>query len=331
MVKKLLLLLFVLSITIATKSNMVYADESYTFSYRNTEYQSTKTLTESNDYMQQLKQLETITKDKYSLLDELTFIRNNKYHSSEWKLLAGTLNNDLQHEIEDTSDNILDLQKESFVHIQNSEYIVKPVHLAGTINCLKNGAGSIGGWKGDLCELIETIDRNENKIYEKAYKNFSMEESVFGIYDVYTDMAAVNISSILPQKGSYAEAFENYCSYIPYFNQYALFVKNEFKVDEINKETLRQYVKNSFKNDVYVSYLLNQKGISDNDVRINETCNAFADFILENISNYNLNEELKGIQIFENKKEKKVIARETTKAEIKMKVKMLKKYLSEVK
>ena len=70
MVKKLLLLLFVLSITIATKSNMVYADESYTFSYRNTEYQSTKTLTESNDYMQQLKQLETITKDKYSLLDE---------------------------------------------------------------------------------------------------------------------------------------------------------------------------------------------------------------------------------------------------------------------
>lgn len=267
-------------------SNNKYENYQY---YYPTDYTTSFKVSDTNTWLKQLKIIDQARESsQLSLLDELIYIRSTKYNSKEWEMLAGKYNEEKSLIFELTSNSNV-LKDESYLVIPNTNIIFNPVHTIVAINCTINGAGSIGGWKGDLIELIsEMIECNtditdENAVYQYVYTALNSENGRFNRYDLNSDILAVNLAANMSSTDYLYPIINNYFIYGPYFNQYTLFIQNEFGINnDFDKVQLRKLVNEYMKEDVLVNALMKQINIDTENNSYELIYNAFADYLYDN-------------------------------------------------
>lgn len=242
-------------------------------------------------FIEQLKELDTIAyENNISLNQKLVMLRGNKYNSVYWGELMGYDDDNINSVIESSNPELFaKLRKEETIRINGTDFEIQTTHMYATMNCIKEGLGSLGGWKGDLCECIEQLDTKDyDASYTKAMESFTSDSLKFNKYDLYSDIAAVNISKKLSYSDGIGDVVEDYFRKAPNVNQYLLFIVNEFELQDINKSSLREAVRKSINEDLLVHYLMRTMKIDNKQIQIDAVCDAFADYLLLNISNEDL-------------------------------------------
>jgi len=246
-------------------------------------FQTSKELYDMESYLSDLKRLDQYAKEfQIDNLTEWNYLRSGKYHDEYWIQLMGEENMGFYEYVNNKEPNLL--REETYVSIENSPYIIKTAHLAGTVCSIKSGIGSLGGWKGDLAELARELESYKNEgmtfdYYHKAYQSFLKEDGSCSRYDIDTDIIATNISAICGSEDKISESMEEYFLNIP-CNQYSLFLQNEFSLEQVDRNKVRSAIARSFRNDIYVKYLLRSFEI-DNEYAMSEICYAFADYLYD--------------------------------------------------
>lgn len=273
----------------------------------NLEYNHVKELTDIDNiaFINSLNELDEAAKlNGYTLIDELKYIRASGYNSVYWGELMGYDDLAMNQTLEAYSDEIKTLREEKLLTIANTDYTIQIVHMFATLNCIKEGLGSLGGWKGDICEVVESIDKNLDidTTYTQAYLSFSEPTTKFNIYDIYSDISAVNIGKTLSIDGDLSDCVEQYFVDVQTYNPFAMFIRNEFNITTRNRDLLYESIYNSINSDILVRYLIRTMQIEGRDLQLRAVCRAFADFIYDNIEDEELIElnELYTIKYIDN-------------------------------
>jgi len=250
---------------------------------------------QSKQYIDNLKEFDNIANETGMTLDQqLVLLRGDKYNSLYWGELMGYDDIEVNNMVETYNLELFTkLREEETVRINGTEFEIQTTHMYATMNCIKEGLGSLGGWKGDICELVEQLNSNDyNTCYNESIKSFESENLKFNKYDLYSDIAAVNISSMLGYNDDLSTVIENYFNKAPSINQYLMFLSIEFNIDNFSIDSIREQVKKSIKSDILVQYLIRTMNIENKDIQMEAACDAFADYIcnhitVEDISKFN--------------------------------------------
>lgn len=269
-------------------------DAALEYYYNYTRNERTET---TDKWMQSLEELDSIAKESgLTQLDELSYIRSQKYNTVYWNEMLSTCDNNTKNIIECKHPDVKSLQDEALLNIPNTNIDIKAVHTIASIECIKSGVGSFGSWKGDLAQLardIKELEANGSKIdvYNYTYSIMASENSSCSIYDINSDITAVNVAAYMTNDMGIKEGLDTYFSYIPYYNQYALFINNEFDVTDISKDELRKKVKSSMDTDLLAEYLIHKFGGYDSEIHP-LVYNAFADYLYDNLNGKSIKELL---------------------------------------
>ena len=242
-------------------------------------------------FIKTLNSLDEVAKTNgYNTIDEIKYIRTEGDSSVYWGELMGYNDSEMNKLFESYSDEIKSLREERLLTIENTDYTIQVIHMFATLNCLKEGLGSLGGWKGDICEIVESIDKNldTDTTYTQAYLSFSEPNTKFNIYDIYSDISAVNIAKTLPLNGDLSDCVKRYFIDVQTYNPFAMFIRNEFNITTRNRDLLYESIYNSLNSDILVRYLMKTMQIEGRDLQLRAVCRAFADFIYDNITDEEL-------------------------------------------
>lgn len=268
--------------------------------------------------------------------DKMNYIRGKKYNSVYWGELLAYDDENLYRQITSYKPEFEALREETIVCIPETNIHFKTVHMIASLQCMKDGIGSFGSWKGDLVELARDIETDETLItyddkYQFAYNSMSsMNSSSCNIVDISSDIMAVNIGKNMTINENLTDAISYYATYIPYFNQYAVFIKNEFGVSDVTRETLRTYVKKGMNSDILVTYLMRSFELKDDGV-LEIVNDAFADFLYDSLQGESVSNLTKGLEKFVNTEKQKQIEIEFKQAQLDKYKVLLKNYIYDTK
>lgn len=300
--------------------------------YYNVEYDS-DSVVQYNNWISLLTEF-----DEYSnscgltQFDKMNYIRGGKYNNIYWGELLAYDDENIYSQITSYKPEFDDLRNETIICLPNTDIRLKTVHMTASLQCMKDGIGSFGSWKGDLVELARDIDKNNelttyDEIYDFAYKSISStDSSSCNLIDIMSDVTAVNIGMNMTKDEDLSKAISEYASYIQYFNHYAVFIKNEFGVSDIDKDTLRYNVKSNMDSDMLVLYLMKSFDLYDSDT-LYVVCDAFADFLYNSLEGHTVSELTAGLEMFQSSYKQKLVRNEFKIAQTEKYKAMFEKYL----
>ena len=227
----------------------------------------------------------------------LTYIREGKYKSNYWKIVAGSAPKDLSSYIDkkdkEHGTNTAKIRKYGDILMPSKEKS-DFVHLFAVMNGIHHeksytrGASALVGWGGDLCQLIQDIKNfkgNLDKLSIEARKFLGIKGQ-FGEGDLIADLDAPIILKKKSETNTFADIIENYYNKGEYKNRVNDFVKLTFPV--INKDSdqnrFRSVVSTRFRGDSYLKMLQMKYSIYDRgyDNHRIAAIYTFADYLFKN-------------------------------------------------
>ncbi len=265
-------------------------------------------VTNYNDFLSELKQLEIYAEDYYSDNSSksegelvLNFVRTgvDRYLDGNWATLAAQEITDFTNFVEaqdalngTTVMNLRDIVIDNF--ILPNENQVDFGHMFGTMNISyvnksNTKTPDLSGWAGDLCDLLyycaekttvkgNTVDEKATYILEYCFGIDAAD--AFGWDDFYGDMDAYYfVNEYLAGNGSFSELFENYfTAELDDSDRAAYFLNNRFP-GKTTKNDVRNAVYDAYRLNVGIQVLEADRGISDYTDLRKAACYAFADYL----------------------------------------------------
>ena len=270
------------------------------------------------DLINKIEMLENISKqynvDKNSTKDPyvraLQYIRQSRYGSMQWTLVAGSVENDFSqyvtdHQIGYTLSELQTLN--TFTNIKSGKDI-DFVHMMATLNTiLKSGsisstASDLAGWGGDICQFAKEL-KDSGKIGDElttyAIEKFNSTSSTFSSSDLNADIDAINIASIyysLSENKSISNAIKLYYNSFTTKNQKVYLLLNTF-TNAINSKTGEiSITKTKFINEIneritsnwYLTTwcssndLIIDDSVENNDIeQLDASINAFVSYLID--------------------------------------------------
>ncbi|MBE7074890.1 MAG: hypothetical protein E7376_02810 [Clostridiales bacterium] len=266
----------------------VYSNNSYTNLYIGQNistslnitivWEQITTLTETeiafNDLLAKIKKLEQIS-EQYNIeknianidpnLRAMHYIRYTRYNTTQWNMLAGTLESDFVDYVEQNMGqyDLASLQSMSNFIVPKTNEEIDFVHMIAVMNVACNAGvknhnyNDLPGWLGDLCQLagqIKKLELAESDIYTKAQELFAATtNSSFSIYDLIADLDAINIMQIYEnlEEKSISSIMEQYYNAVKMRNR-----KDSFIITALDGETNVQTLKSNIRSRITDSTLM---------------------------------------------------------------------------
>lgn len=265
-------------------------------------------VTTYDEFITSLKQLEVYA-EEYAAgilngpaagLYIVNFIRTGveRYLDGSWKTLAGEeivgFTNYVMREDKargTTAMNLRDIVvSENFV-LPNGDQ-VDFGHMFGMMNIAyyKPGSADVGGWAGDLCDLLRYVAANKDEIVgdtidemaEYILNNYFRVDAknAFGKDDFYGDMDGYYlVNEYNNGNGSFSELMEAYYTVsLSDRNRSAYFVNTRFGVEN-SQAAVRKAIYESYSGNLLVKMLESDRGISSENELREACCYAFADYL----------------------------------------------------
>lgn len=193
---------------------------------------SNKLSAEFHEYIENLRNMSSIVSERYSTASKksvinnyLDFIRHRHYNDEEWKRLAGSLNKNLEEELNDYRgmQTVLQLNITEF-------YSVDILHLMAALDMGLNNHMFLGSLGGDIVEAASADD------------GVGTKGGVFNIRDLEADVDAINIHHIIEvEKYDLPDALLLYYSLMaesknPDTYRYYYYKNNISEFEDITKE-----------------------------------------------------------------------------------------------
>ena len=173
----------------------------------------------------------------------------------------------------------------------NSDDEIDFVHMIATINLLisdSNMRADLGGWGGDICQLVQEIkstDKTGAELKELVQSKFNKVSS-FGKEDVLADLDAVNVYNIyksLKNKSFAGALFEYYKSLTNSVrkNNFRNYLFEGQNVNTLSKKV--DYLFNRLSGNYYLKILNNNYGISfdENENQFRVCLEVFIEYLFE--------------------------------------------------
>lgn len=225
----------------------------------------------------------------------LAYIRGDRYNSTQWNLLAGNVNDFFVNYLRDNSD----MDFRSLKNLGNWEPNtisgkVDFVHLIATLNMHigsnnTNLLPDLGVWGGDLAQFANELKKSQasldnSVLISYARASIANTSATFGLYDMNSDMDAVNIYRLMTDyKYSISKAFE------VYYSSQVQGRRNIFKAQVLknqnitNREAFVNYIKNRMTSNYYLHVLMTDSynlAIDNVDARyLDSAIKAFAYYV----------------------------------------------------
>lgn len=257
-----------------------------------------------DDFLTQLEVLEGYAKEYASTAGKsanvliVNFIRTgvDRYNGGNWTTLAGEEITGFTDYVknQDTANGTTAMALRNIViddfKLPNGNQ-VDFGHMFGTLNIALINAqqtGDLGGWAGDICDLMMysskygyvpdgTIDEKADFIRTQCFGVDA--DDAFGMDDFYGDMDAFYINKRAKAGDSFTTIFKEYfTSTLSNEDRAAFFLNNRFKGLK-TREEVRNAIYTQYSNNVGLSVLEADRGLSnESDLRY-ACCYAFADYL----------------------------------------------------
>ena len=211
----------------------------------------------------------------------LVYIRSSKYNSTQWNMLGGTLESDFVTYVQEHDNSVEYLRTKEILTYPNSTNQIDFVHMIATLNLVMTGdnnSADLGGWGGDLCQLvseIKTTDKTGVELKDFVLTKFNKNSS-FGAQDVIADLDAVNIYNIYKNQSekSFAKAMKDYYRNITESVRKTSFTAYLFQNQNLSITQQKvDYLLSRLSNNFYIVYLNSTYGISfENNEELFKTC-----------------------------------------------------------
>ena len=239
---------------------------------------------------------------KYSTSKELLVLKyirtaNSSYTSSVWTLIAGDAETDFENYVAEQDSingtSAASLKKLGTLALPNGDTI-DAVHMFATMNMIARGQGDLGGWAGDICDLlyykmqyISSSDYTFDELTEMASGYLGTGGSGFDINDIRSDLDALNISKLY--KSSYADCIRSYYSDLTNYQRVESFLTNRFPSTVQTRDELRKSAYSGYQS-TYMSILEISRNISGNAFanQRKACCYAFADYLYDTVNSYSV-------------------------------------------
>lgn len=193
------------------------------------------------------------------------YVRCKRYASLSWVMMAGALPEEFQTHIEENRSIELEpLQTQDILELPNGE-MCDFVHLIAVMNMIDRGYPVVGGWGGDLVQLVSSIKAYQvpfEEILVEAKKRLGAKDSLFNEMDIYADLDAVNIYR---RKENSTEptwkVLAQYYGEISVEARVREFLRNQFQQEQFTNEVLREKIYQTFEADIWVQLLCKNYGV----------------------------------------------------------------------
>ena len=271
-----------------------------------TAFAATGSVSDFASFMEDLEVLEQYAKsyaasNSGKTVQELmiNFIRTgvDRYNDGNWKTLAGEeivgFTSYVEAQDAATGNTVMDLRDiivEDFKLPNGNQ--VDFGHMFGTLNIayVSPGSADLGGWAGDLCDLVYfskmygnvpggTVDEMAKYVLEYCFGVDAKD--AFGMDDFYGDLDAFYLSSKYKAGESVYETAKAYFTAdLDDEARAAYFMNNRFKGMGLEtREDVREAVYDVYANNVGIQVLEADRGIVSSDADLRRACcYAFADY-----------------------------------------------------
>lgn len=212
----------------------------------------------------------------------LQYIRMERYNTSEWNLLGGTIEADFSEYVK-TKQGEFDLETlknlQNFV-IPSTNEKVDFVHMIAIMDiAIKNGlssnmANDLAGWGGDFCQLVAELKKlnlTGIDLQMKAVELLGGESSSFSEQDLCADLDAINITKTFEdlENKSISNAIKQY------YNQFSIalrktnFLQNAFAETFENEHYMAQHLIQRLDGNLYIKIWCGENNLDiTNDMEI---------------------------------------------------------------
>lgn len=221
----------------------------------------------------------------------LIYIRtgNSAYNDSLWNLLAGGAVADFEKFVLENAPGASRLKELRTVTLPGGES-TDISHMFAAMNMIYKGYGDLGGWIGDICDLMYDISEltgSEEELLTAAGSRFRAFGR-FGIEDWNADMDAYNIMLLVSQKMSVSQAMINYFSEdLSESERCVKFIRSrlgeEYLTADVTAVQYRKAVLDIYQSDMMVSVLESARGLKELDAHRKAACCAVADHLFDSI------------------------------------------------
>ena len=220
----------------------------------------------------------------------LIFVRCKRYNGTLWNIAGGSLETDFEGYVAEHQgeDDLFYLQTTNSIVDIVTEKSVDFVHQFACMNLAYQGkgAGDLGGWAGDLCQLAQEV---KNSTADKTYKQIALDlfnkNSSFGSEDVLADVDGANIMTIYTgmENKSISKAMAHYYKKMTNKIRFAKF--NSYLFDESNIQNKYEFIYNRMNNNYLISALCASYDINmTNDKAIFDACiEVFVDYVISQL------------------------------------------------
>lgn len=235
---------------------------------------------------------------------ELVYLHGLRYNDEYWNFFVGEDDENVNSIIDDCNPVLCDLRDEQIIYVPNTSHQIKLAHTMGSIDCLASGLDSVGTWQGDIIELSNEIaSEDANYNYEDAYLRavelVNTDVSSCGIIDISSDIIATNIASYMIDDVYIGAAMTEFFDYAGYFNQYALFLKNEFDIQsDVTEDEFKTIVTDAFRGNIFTQAFYAQQDCQNPDI-LQASLDAFSEYVYAGLDGKSVDDLLKHSDKFE--------------------------------
>lgn len=268
-------------------------------------------ITDYESFLTNLKQLE-IYADEYAAANDvadvtkmlLMYIRcgNSLYTTADWTTMAGTEDAGFKEYVaamdEANGTTAGYMRGIQYVMLPNGER-ADPTHMIALMNIAymsPQATADMGGWAGDLSDMLYNVCKNYNKRYKRAnaedtYANMMMamlgpgNENDWYITDFRADADAYYLLTQVKNGMKLSEACENYYTEeLSPSDRYYYFVVNRFP-DVYTREELGDAIYKAYSTNLGIQILEAEDGLTEKTEERKMVCDLYADWLYSLIGN----------------------------------------------
>ncbi len=226
----------------------------------------------------------------------LTYIRKERYYDGTWALSAGYLDTDFAAYVDARKSAAVTelLTYGNFMLTEDDfTYPVDFIHMLAVVNMIlrtgdNKAIADLGGWAGDIGQLVQDIMNEEgtvDELYLKAKALYNTEvPGGFDAEDVYADLDAVILyTRYMNGTATFAATFTEFYKTVTLKGRIEEYYEDDFGEYYDTKDELRQVVYNRVSNNLFIKTLLNTYHCSDKPDHLKACCYVYADYLFENL------------------------------------------------
>lgn len=206
----------------------------------------------------------------------IVYIRSGAYNDDRWNALGGSVDSDFEIYVAEHQGNydLVGLKNVQTFKIPATNEIVDFRHMFAAMNFLyvdntiDQNLADIGGWAGDLCQLVAEFKDSGltgNVLLTAVKSSFNKSASSFASADVCADFDAVNIMNNYKNQSFNKSIFlsvYNYYNNLTNESRIQQFKNNVFETEYATMGEMSLAVRTRLLNNLYITALGNEYGIN---------------------------------------------------------------------